>query len=72
MGTLSFITCGCAPAVPQDLLAYSRATRYHTLDFPEIAAAFADMAMELGCGKTHVGTLAFDFLKTFPTEAGKP
>lgn len=61
----------CAPAVPQDLLAYSRARCYYKLNFPEIGTAFADMAMELGRGNNHVGTLAFDFLKTFTPEAGK-
>jgi hypothetical protein len=62
----------CAPAVPQDLLACSRATCYHKLDLPQIAAAFADIAMKLGRGKNYAGTLAFDFLKTFSPEAGKP
>jgi hypothetical protein len=62
----------CAPAVPQDLLAYSRATCYHKLDFPQIAAAFADLAMELGSGINHVGTLAYDFLKMFTPQAREP
>lgn len=61
----------CAPAVPQDLLACNRGTCCHKLDFPQIAAAFADMAMELGRGNNHVGTLVFDFLKPFTPEARK-
>jgi hypothetical protein len=61
----------CAPAVPQDLLAYGGATCYHKLNFRQIATAFADMAVELGRGNSRVGTLAFDFLKTFTPEAEK-
>jgi hypothetical protein len=50
----------CAPALPPDLLAHHRATRYQKLDFPQISAAFADLAVELSRDNSQVGRLAFD------------
>ena len=37
----------CAPAIPQDILAHSRATCYFNLNFPEIAILFAELAVDI-------------------------
>ena len=58
----------CAPAVPRDILAYSRATCYHKLDFPQISIALADLTVELSQGASQVGRLAFDALRYFAPE----
>jgi tetratricopeptide (TPR) repeat protein len=53
----------CAPAVPLDMLAYSRATCYLKLDFPQISAALADLTVELSHANGQIARLAFDALR---------
>jgi tetratricopeptide (TPR) repeat protein len=55
----------CAAALPQDLLAYSRATCYFKLDLPQMSVPFADLTVELSRSASQVARLAFEALMWF-------
>lgn len=52
----------CAPALPPDVLAYSRATCYFKLNFPNLSVLFADLAVELSRQDSAVARFAFEAL----------
>lgn len=52
----------CGPALPRDLLAYSRATCFSKLGLLRISVAFTDLTIELSRDGSPVARMAFDAL----------